>query len=690
MSEHPKVPQQLSDPISENLQKLAALFPAAVKDGELDIEALREELGDFAEIQPGDEKYELNWVGKQAAKKKTFEPLLGKTLALKDDGKNTETTENLYIEGDNLEALKLLRQNYYGEVKMIYIDPPYNTGKDFVYTDKFKVSQDESEAEEGAVSESGERLVKNEKSSNRFHARWLDMIYPRLRLAKDLLKEDGVIFISIGEDEISNLKQVCDELFDTFNFIGLVTRAQKGGGNKGTHYNPVTDYILTYSKNIHSLPTFTEKVDLSIYNKTETSGPRSGEKYAEVVIYMPNLDPMRGCKNQRYYVECPDGSLAIPPGDVFPEEQCDGSGIPPTSGDDKVWRWTYGTFSRNKKEGRVAFKRSKRTKLVKPDGTKSDWILYQKRYYSEAIEQETARPNNLFLNYQNMIGSKELENLSIPFDYPKPSELIKHLAFISKTRKNDLILDFYSGSSSTAAAVMQLNSEDCGSRKYIMVQLPEVCEPKSKAAKASYKTIAEIGKERIRRAGDKIVAELRAKKAELEKKGELKLDDNKESNPYILNPDALDIGFKSFRIEDTKINWLKKDLRGEEFDFDTADISDKDALDFVPGTTDYDVVYELMLRQSNIPLTLPITQPVPTANRTYLYGDAYLICLEEEISNTLVASLAALEPTPLKYFFRDSAFGKDIAFKDETCRRLNAEIAKNTADQADAYTVEFI
>lgn len=163
-----------------------------------------------------------------------------------------------------------------------------------------------------------------------------------------------------------------------------------------------------------------------------------------------------------------------------------------------------------------------------------------------------------------------------------------------------------------------------------------------------------------------------------------------ETNPYILNPDALDIGFKSFRIEDTKINWLKKDLRGEEFDFDTADISDKDALDFVPGATDHDIVYELMLRQSNIPLTLPITQPISEASRTYLYGESYLICLEEEISKSLVAALAALEPTPLKYFLRDSAFGKDIAFKDETFRRLNAEIAKNTADQADAYTVEFI
>jgi len=196
MPDYPKVPQQISDLISENLAKLAELFPAAVKDGALDVEALRAELGDFEEIKPGDETYELNWVGKHAAKKEAFKPLLGKTLALKDDGKNSEATQNLYIEGDNLEALKLLRQNYYGEIKMIYIDPPYNTGKDFVYRDNFTAKREESDQEEGTVNEEGKRLVKNEKTSNRFHARWLDMMYPRLRAAKDLLRDDGVILIA--------------------------------------------------------------------------------------------------------------------------------------------------------------------------------------------------------------------------------------------------------------------------------------------------------------------------------------------------------------------------------------------------------------------------------------------------------------------------------------------------------------
>lgn len=245
-----------------------------------------------------------------------------------------------------------------------------------------------------------------------------------------------------------------------------------------------------------------------------------------------------------------------------------------------------------------------------------------------------------------------------------------------------IVIDFFSGSATSAHAVMQLNAEDGGNRKHIMVQLPEVCGEKSEAAKANYQTIAEIGKERIRRAGEKI-------KAELIEKAKIASEEEKAGNPNLADPDSLDIGFKSFRIEDTKINWLKKDLRGEDIVAE-AGLTTADALDFVPGFTDTDVVYELMLRQSNIPLTLPITQPIDGSERTYLYGDSYLICLEESISKELVEQLAALEPTPLKYFFRDSAFGTDIAFKDETFRRLNAEIAKNTADQADAYTVEFI
>ena len=667
MSEHPKVPQQLSDPISENLQKLAALFPSAVKDGMLDVESLREELGDFAEIQPGDEKFELNWVGKQAAKKKSFEPLLGKTLALKDDGKNTDTTENIYIEGDNLEALKLLRQNYYGEVKMIYIDPPYNTGKDFVYTDKFKVSEEESESEEGAVSEFGERLVKNEKSSNRFHARWLDMMYPRLRLAKDLLGEGGIIAITINEEEIMQLGKLLDETFGESSRLGIAPwKSEASGGKEKSGLRTGHEYVLLYCKNTVEHLSVEKRAIGSHRFEDEVGTYAKGRELMKWGGTSLRVDR----PNQWYGLSRPDGQKAYPY---------------KNNGDQGHWRWGKQNPDIIYAQENADFFHWEETAYdegVLVEDASKRWVPYEK---IRTNEKEVCWGTWLDSHGRNADATEELKSLFgyKVFDTPKPTQLIRWLVNLHAD-KSSVVIDFFSGCATTAHAVMQLNAEDGGSRKHIMVQLPEVCDAKSEAAKAGYKTIAEIGKERIRRAGEKIVEELQIKNERLG------IIPEEETNPYILNPESLDIGFKSFRIEDTKINWLKKDLRGEEFDFDSADISDKDALDFVPGTTDHDVVYELMLRQSNIPLTLPITQPVSGASRTYLYGDAYLICLEEEISNTLVASLAALEPTPLKYFFRDSAFGKDIASKDETFRRLNAEIAKNTADQADAYTVEFI
>ena len=658
MSDYSKIQPEISQPISENLQKLASLFPAAVKDGALDAEALREELGDFAEIQPGDEKYELNWVGKQAAKKKTFEPLLGKTLALKDDGKNTDTTENLYIEGDNLEALKLLRQNYYGEVKMIYIDPPYNTGKDFVYTDKFKVSQEESEEEEGAVSEEGTRLVKNEKSSNRFHARWLDMMYPRLRLAKDLLREDGVIFISIDDGEVANLRQVCDEIFGAENFVSNVIWHKKyAKQNDSKTISNSHDHILVFAKSIESwIPGKIDRSDEQLKGFTNIDADSRG--LWQSVVYTCNKTRSQR-PNLFYPITNPHTGV-----EVWPNEN-------------RVWAYEAKRTELNIREERLWW--GKDGQLEKPRmktfledvgrGVVPDSLWPRDKV---GDTQEAAR------TFSSLLGG----NI---FETSKPPRLLQHCAKVANCSQSDLILDFFSGSASTAHAAMQLNAEDGGTRQHIMVQLPEVCDGKSSAFEAGYTTISEIGKERIRRAGEKIREELRIRNEDLGIKGKL----DEETNPYVLDPDSLDIGFKSFRIEDTKINWLKKDLRGEDIVAE-AGLTTADALDFVPGFTDTDVLYELILRQSNIPLTLPISQPVDGASRTYLYGDSYLICLEVEISKELVEQLAALEPTPLKYFFRDSAFGKDIAFKDETFRRLNAEIAKNTDDQADAYTVEFI
>jgi adenine-specific DNA-methyltransferase len=679
MPDYPKVPQQISDPISENLAKLSELFPTAVKDGALDVEALRAELGDFEEIKPGDETYELNWVGKQSAKKEAFRPPLGKTLALKDDGKNIETTQNLYIEGDNLEALKLLRQNYYGEIKMIYIDPPYNTGNDFVYKDNFTAKLDESEREEGAVSEAGNRLIKNEKTSNRFHARWLDMIYPRLKIAKELLRDDGVIFISIDDNEVNNLRAVCDEVFNEGNFqASLVWQRKQSPQRDATNISTTHDTILVYSKRAPQ-------------NKNDHKGwlcrllPKTGDQIER--YKNPDNDP-RGvwastdCTINKTAEERPN--LYYPITNPHTKEE-----IYPSK--NRTWSFDRAAMARLLEENKIWWGENKKN------------FPRLKSFLSE--NQQGVRPQTLLLRTSvgdNQAATRELNSLFVEagmiFDSPKPTTLIHHLCLIANTSSDDIILDFFSGSGTTAHAILKYNAEDGQKRRFIMVQLPEECEENSEAAKAGFKSIAEIGKERIRRAGDIIKNELKAKHAEWKKQqtldskkgGKLELDDGatEESNPYIIDPDALDIGFKSFRIEDTKINWLKKDLRGEQLEF--SDTTTQDALDFVPGYTDTDVVYELMLRQSNIPLTGTITKPIAATKRTYLYADAYLICLEEKITQKLVESLAAIEPTPNKYFFRDSAFGTDIALKDETFRRLKAEIHKHHGDLGAAYTVEFI
>jgi adenine-specific DNA-methyltransferase len=667
MSNYPQVPQEISNPISESLAKLADLFPAAVKDGALDVEALRAELGDFEEIKPGDETYELNWVGKQAAKKEAFKPLLGKTLALKDDGKNCETTQNIYIEGDNLEALKLLRQNYYGEVKMIYIDPPYNTGKDFVYTDKFTARADESEEEEGAISNEGKRLVKNEKTSNRFHARWLDMMYPRIRLAKDLLNEEGIIFISIDDGEITNLRALCDEVFGEDKFAAQIIWKKRNTPPNDRVIGAQHDYILVYVKtSLSGIRLRPRSVDQIARYKNPDNHPKGpwaagdltgnvkGGRYS-AALYFPVVNPNTGKE-------------------FFPANNGN-------------WRFNADKIKTLIANDEIYFGK---------DGTSAPKL---KRFLADVKEGATWTSLWDFAPF-NTDGSNEMQEIfgnSVLFESPKPSGLIK-LICQAGSGPNDLVLDFFSGSSTTAHAVMQLNAEDGGKRRHIMVQLPEVCDSSTEASKAGYKTIAEIGKERIRRAGEIIKEELKEKLAEWKKqqaldskkgnKLELDDEDSEQINPYIIDPNSLDIGFKSFRIEDTKINWLKKDLRGEQLEFD--DTTTQDALDFVPGYTDTDVVYELMLRQSNIPLTGTITKLNAIAKRTYLFADAYLICLEEMITQKLVESLASIEPTPNKYFFRDSAFGTDIALKDETFRRLKAEIHKHHGDLGAAYTVEFI
>lgn len=636
MGEYKNVPQEINDVVSDNIKKLAQLFPSAVKDGQLDVNALKEELGTFEEV--GKEKYEFTWSGKQNAKKIAQQDVFGKTLKFcPEKSKNADTTENIYIEGNNLEALKLLRQNYYNSIKMIYIDPPYNTGNDFVYNDDYSMSQEESDIAEGVVDELGERYTKNQKSTNRFHARWLNEMYPRLKLAKDLLTDDGVIFISIDDNEQENLKKICDEIFGASNFISKFTRKGSGGRQDSKYYAIVHEYLFCYVKNTGRF------ISGKIIKESDTY-PFFDEKFEK--YYKTQLLRKWGENSKRsdrpnlyYPITDPDGNANYPMlSDT--EEGC--------------WRWGKETMNENIKKGLVEFKKRN-----------GKWVAYEKLFEPNEGEFKTKLYSTIIDDVSNNTGAaliKALFNTKL-FDYPKPVELITRILKLGNVSDGDVILDFFSGSATTAHAVMQLNAEDGGNRKFIMVQLEEKTDEKSEAHKSGYNTICEIGEERIRRAGDKIKAE---------------------------HPDAdIDIGFKVFEIADTNIKWNELELKDEQIDFDS--LSDTpDQIDFKQGTKDIDVVYEIMLRQKNIPLSSKIEVLDEIGSRTYLYADSYLVCLETQVTNDMIDKLASLDPTPFKYIFRDSAFKDDIDLKTNAFRRLKAMVKKHAGATKKAYTVEFI
>ena len=677
--ENNKIKKEINDIVNDNLKALEQLFPSAVKDGQLDIKALKEELGDFEEV--GNERYELNWAGKQNAKKIVQQGIGNKTLKfVEKDSKNADTTENIYIEGDNLEVLKLLRQNYYNSIKMIYIDPPYNTGNDFVYNDTFKMDKEESAKAEGIISENNEKLQKNQKSTNRYHANWLNMMYPRLKLARDLLTDDGVIFISIDDNEQANLKRLCDEIFGEENFVSKIIWINNLRGRSIDKYvSNTTDYILLYSKNMQKvsinplivndenmLKEYSYKDEISRY---KIGDPLFNNNSKFNIETRPNLVYSIYYNLDTEEVECID-EKKVKDGNIIIEEKSEKSKpwvkiIPPirsTNGKRGCWRWSKELFIEKYK-----------TELVlnqKKDGT---YMFFQKNRLSKDGEK--------FLKYKNIIqnitsskGTQELINIlnSKIFDNPKPSKLLL-IILEMVTNKNDIILDFFSGSATTAHAVMKLNSEDNGNRKYIMVQLPETTDEKSEAFKAGYKNIAEIGKERIRRAGEKIKQKVE------EYNSNLKLGEEPKKVP--------DIGFKVFKMDDTNIKWYDLENFNEESQYS---FNDPDSLDFVLGSNDIDIVYEIMLRQNDVPLSESLEVLTDIGNRTYLYASTYLICLETEITEEMVEKLALLEPLPIKFVFRDSAFKDNISLKDETFRKLRSLIERNSGESKVSYRVEFI
>ncbi|MBR3630116.1 MAG: site-specific DNA-methyltransferase, partial [Oscillospiraceae bacterium] len=388
-------------------------------------------------------------------------PISATLRPCREESVDFDTTQNLYIEGDNLEALRHLQKTHTGKIKAVIIDPPYNTGGDFVYRDRFRTAAGCSD------------------DATRMHADWCSMMYSRLLLTKPLLTEDGALFICIGEQEVHTLMCLCDEIFGPQNRITLFSRVTKRSSNNGGHFSPCIDYILMYARSVEKLPPYS--VDLpeeivSRYKKTDQYLPERGP-YQEVSLYMSALKH----GGSHYPIACPDGSFACPP-----------NGMP--------WRWNEATFRKGLAEGRIVFKASRRSPLVQPGtNARSGWNIYTKMYLHERTS-EGLQPKNYSEAFQNTLATYELRRLEIPFDFAKPVSLISYLLRL-QTTDEDVVLDYFSGSATTAHAVMQCNAQDGGRRRFIMVQIPEPTSPSSKAARAGFTDISAIGKERIRRAG---------------------------------------------------------------------------------------------------------------------------------------------------------------------------------------------
>lgn len=646
-----KVDCEVGGLVNDNLKKLESIFPSVIKDGEVDFEELKELLGDFKEADK--EKYEMNWVGKKEAKKIALSPIYGKTLKyIEGNGKNEDITENLYIEGDNLEVLKLLQNSYYGKVKMIYIDPPYNTGNDFVYNDKFKDDKSSIEILEGDRNIYGNRLIKNQNSTSNFHSSWMNMIYSRLVVSKSILSEDGVIYISIDDNEVANLKKICDEIFGEENFVANFTRKTSYGAKTSKpRIDKHHEFCLCYAKNIEILKkNDVLKGDIKEYGEYSNpdNDPKGEWKKDSVLIKIDN----GRYGHARYPITNPYLNIThYPP--VYYDEN-----------DRKQWHYIESTFKELEKIGQVVYYKSKEEMGI------NKYSFYIKKYKPKEIDYNNISTVEFCSNeYVNAKGTSTVKDLlgndSFSNSYPKPVEFIQKLVDYSmKNEKNGIILDFFSGSATTAQSVLELNNKDGGCRKFIMVQLPEkVDENKEQSGKSKYKNICEIGKERIRRAGDKI------------------LQENKDKEGI----ENLDIGFKVFRVEDSNIRWQNQleDYGQIRYDLDGKNIDD---IDFVLGTKDIDVVYEILLRHYGIPLTAKIEKLDFIGNRTYAIQGSIIVCLETQITKDIVDKISELEP--VKVIFRDSAFGDDISLKQNSVHRLNVLIEKNNKNTT--HVVEFI
>ena len=657
------------DMTAQNIDRIAALFPNCITEmldeehstpekkvykRAVNFELLKQMLS--PDVVDGDEAYEFTWVGKKAAIVEANKPIRKTLRPCVAESKDWDTTENLYIEGDNLEVLKLLQESYLGKVKMIYIDPPYNTGNDFIYADDFMRSQEEENEQMGMYDEDKNRLFRNTDTNGRFHSDWCSMIYSRLMLARNLLTDDGVILISIDDFEQDHLRTLCDEVFGRSNYIDtLIWKKRYGGGAKEKFFVSLHEYVLVYCKDINNIgelfiPLTNESAERYYSKRDEKFKIRGGYRThpleaGKAMDARPNLV---------YPIPAPDGTQ------IWPKRQ---------------WLWgkerTYEALKNNELE---------------ISNGKDGWVVSSKQYLKD--ENGSIRPAKMLSIIDDIYtqhGTNEMirifGNAKI-FPYPKPSEFIKKLVSVITNTDQDVILDFFSGSASTAHAVMQLNAEDGGHRKFIMVQLPEKCDETSEAYKAGYKNICEIGKERIRRAGERIKEGLLDHGYSSKKMREdgtqyqiaIRREDDTSNDPnYISDPEiitgtrvmydepanrtkiqtemaaALDIGFRVLKLDDTNM----KDVYYAADDYSQDMIAGLES-NIKDDRTDLDLLFGCLI-DWGLPLSLPYKSEQIDGCTVHTYNDGDLIaCFDANIPESVVKEIA--QRKPLRAVFRDSGF----------------------------------
>ena len=601
----------------ENMSRIRELFPNCVteardEDGKVklavDFDLLRQELSESI-VEGPQERYRLDWPGKREALLAANAPIAKTLRPCREESVDFDTTKNLYIEGDNLDALKLLQETYLGKVKMIYIDPPYNTGNDFIYEDDFAENTDEFLRRSNQKDEEGNWLVANTESNGRFHSDWLSMMYPRLKLARNLLREDGLLFISIDDNEIANMEKLCSAIFGNENFINHFVWKKNSSGKTVSREFPVNiEYILMFSKSlIYSLMNVYKPLSdstVATYNRDDKDGRG---KYCTVSLQKTKSPG----PETTYDYEDNTGKIWSCPS--------------------KGWRMIQQKIKSLENDGRLYL-----------DGN----TLREKCYWNER-ENEGQIADTLWDDLpEGNIGTGEVKRLfsSHIFDNPKPIGLIERCLRISSKTECDIILDFFSGSATTAHAVMQLNAEDGGKRQFIMVQLPEPCDEKSEAYKAGYTTIAEIGKERIRRAGAKIKAELDAQQ-------------NQNAQASLLAPDTqrntpLDIGFRVLKVDSSNMADV----------YYTPDTLNQSMLDMMTdniklGRTPEDLLFQVLL-DWGVDLTLPIRKETILGKTVFFVDENVLVaCFDTGLTEELIKDLA--RDKPLRVVFRDNGFSSD-------------------------------